>query len=78
MYRRVIEMFNPDNTIIAGIVMVAIGFVIELTLFEYFTDAWEWFDEDRRDLYKSAALIFSMVMLLAGIGSIITGVLFSL
>lgn len=71
-------MFNPDNTIIAGIVMVAIGFVIELTLFEYFTDAWEWFDEDRRDLYKSAALIFSMVMLLAGIGSIITGVLFSL
>jgi hypothetical protein len=71
-------MFNPDNTIIAGIVMVAIGFVIELTLFEYFTDAWEWFDEDRRDLYKSSALIFSMVMLLAGIGSIITGVLFSL
>jgi hypothetical protein len=71
-------MINPDNTIIAGIVMVAIGFVIELTLFEYFTDAWEWFDEDRRDLYKSAALIFSMVMLLAGIGSIITGVLFSL
>lgn len=71
-------MFNPDNTIIAGIVMVAIGFVIELTLFEYFTDAWEWFDEDRRDLYKSAALIFSMVMLLAGIGSIMTGVLFSL
>jgi hypothetical protein len=71
-------MFNPDNTIIAGIVMVAIGFVIELTLFEYFTDAWEWFDEDRRDLYKSAALIFSMVMFLAGIGSIMTGVLFSL
>ena len=71
-------MINPDNTIIAGIVMVAIGFVIELTLFEYFTDAWERFDEDRRDLYKSAALIFSMVMLLAGIGSIITGVLFSL
>jgi hypothetical protein len=71
-------MINPDNTIIAGIVMVAIGFVIELTLFEYFTDAWEWFDEDKRDLYKSAALIFSMVMLLAGIGSIITGVLFSL
>jgi hypothetical protein len=71
-------MINPDNTIIAGIVMVAIGFVIELTLFEYFTDAWEWFDEDRRDLYKSAALIFSMVMLLAGIGSIMTGVLFSL
>lgn len=71
-------MINPDNTIIAGIIMVAIGFVIELTLFEYFTDAWEWFDEDRRDLYKSAALIFSMVMLLAGIGSIITGVLFSL
>lgn len=71
-------MINPDNTIIAGIVMVAIGFVIELTLFEYFTDAWEWFDEDKRELYKSAALIFSMVMLLAGIGSIITGVLFSL
>lgn len=71
-------MINPDNTIIAGIVMVAIGFVIELTLFEYFTDAWEWFDEDKRDLYKSAALIFSMIMLLAGIGSIITGVLFSL
>lgn len=71
-------MINPDNTIIAGIVMVAIGFVIELTLFEYFTDAWEWFDEDRRDLYKSAALIFSMIMLLAGIGSIMTGVLFSL
>ena len=71
-------MINPDNTIIAGIVMVAIGFVIELTLFEYFTDAWEWFDEDKRDLYKSAALIFSMVMLLAGIGSIMTGVLFSL
>ena len=71
-------MINPDNTIIVGIVMVAIGFVIELTLFEYFTDAWEWFDEDRRDLYKSAALIFSMVMLLAGIGSIMTGVLFSL
>lgn len=71
-------MINPDNTIIAGIVMVAIGFVIELTLFEYFTDAWEWFDEDKRDLYKSSALIFSMVMLLAGIGSIITGVLFSL
>jgi hypothetical protein len=71
-------MINPDNTIIAGIIMVAIGFVIELTLFEYFTDAWEWFDEDKRDLYKSAALIFSMVMLLAGIGSIITGVLFSL
>lgn len=71
-------MINPDNTIIAGIVMVAIGFVIELTLFEYFTDAWEWFDEDRRDLYKSAALIFSMVMILAGIGSIMTGVLFSL
>ena len=71
-------MINPDNTIIAGIVMVAIGFVIELTLFEYFTDAWEWFDEDRRDLYKSSALIFSMVMLLAGIGSIMTGVLFSL
>ena len=71
-------MINPDNTIIAGIVIVAIGFVIELTLFEYFTDAWEWFDEDRRDLYKSAALIFSMVMLLAGIGSIMTGVLFSL
>lgn len=71
-------MINPDNTIIAGIIMVAIGFVIELTLFEYFTDAWEWFDEDRRDLYKSAALIFSMVMLLAGIGSIMTGVLFSL
>lgn len=71
-------MINPDNTIIAGIVMLAIGFVIELTLFEYFTDAWEWFDEDKRDLYKSAALIFSMVMLLAGIGSIITGVLFSL
>lgn len=71
-------MINPDNTIIAGIIMVAIGFVIELTLFEYFTDAWEWFDEDRRDLYKSAALIFSMIMLLAGIGSIITGVLFSL
>lgn len=71
-------MINPDNTIIAGIVMVAIGFVIELTLFEYFTDAWEWFDEDKRDLYKSSALIFSMVMLLAGIGSIMTGVLFSL
>lgn len=71
-------MINPDNTIIAGIIMVAIGFVIELTLFEYFTDAWEWFDEDKRDLYKSAALIFSMVMLLAGIGSIMTGVLFSL
>ena len=71
-------MINPDNTIIAGIIMVAIGFVIELTLFEYFTDAWEWFDEDKRDLYKSSALIFSMVMLLAGIGSIITGVLFSL
>ena len=71
-------MINPDNTIIAGIVMLAIGFVIELTLFEYFTDAWEWFDEDKRELYKSAALIFSMVMLLAGIGSIITGVLFSL
>lgn len=71
-------MFNPDNTIIAGMVMLSIGFVIELTLFEYFTDAWEWFDEDRRDLYKSAALIFSMVMLLAGIGSIMTGVLFSL
>jgi hypothetical protein len=71
-------MINPDNTIIAGIVMLAIGFVIELTLFEYFTDAWDWFDEDRRDLYKSAALIFSMIMLLAGIGSIITGVLFSL
>lgn len=71
-------MINPDNTIIAGIVMLAIGFVIELTLFEYFTDAWEWFDEDKRDLYKSAALIFSMVMLLAGIGSIMTGVLFSL
>lgn len=71
-------MINPDNTIIAGIVMLAIGFVIELTLFEYFTDAWEWFDEDRRDLYKSAALIFSMVMLLAGVGSIMTGVLFSL
>lgn len=71
-------MINPDNTIIAGIVMVAIGFVIELTLFEYFTDAWEWFDEDKRDFYKSAALIFSMVMLLAGIGSIMTGVLFSL
>lgn len=71
-------MINPDNTIIAGIVMVAIGFVIELTLFEYFTDAWDWFDEDRRDLYKSAALIFSMIMLLAGIGSIMTGVLFSL
>lgn len=71
-------MINPDNTIIAGIVMVAIGFVIELTLFEYFTDAWEWFDEDKRELYKSAALIFSMVMLLAGIGSIMTGVLFSL
>ena len=32
-------MINPDNTIIAGIVMLAIGFVIELTLFEYFTDA---------------------------------------
>lgn len=71
-------MINPDNTIIAGIVMLAIGFVIELTLFEYFTDAWEWFDEDKRDLYKSAALIFSMVMLLAGVGSIMTGVLFSL
>ena len=71
-------MINPDNTIIAGIVMVAIGFVIELTLFEYFTDAWEWFDEDKRDLYKSSALIFSMVMLLAGIGSIMAGVLFSL
>lgn len=71
-------MINPDNTIIAGIVMLAIGFVIELTLFEYFTDAWEWFDEDKRDLYKSSALIFSMIMLLAGIGSIITGVLFSL
>ena len=71
-------MINPDNTIIAGIVMLAIGFVIELTLFEYFTDAWDWFDEDRRDLYKSAALIFSMVMLLAGVGSIMTGVLFSL
>lgn len=71
-------MINPDNTIIAGIVMLAMGFVIELTLFEYFTDVWEWFDEDRRDLYKSFALIFSMVMLLAGIGSIITGVLFSL
>lgn len=71
-------MISPDNTIIAGIVMVAIGFVIELTLFEYFTDAWEWFDEDKRDLYKSSALIFSMVMLLAGIGSIMTGVLFSL
>ena len=71
-------MINPDNTIIAGIVMLAIGFVIELTLFEYFTDAWEWFDEDKRELYKSAALIFSMVMLLAGIGSIMTGVLFSL
>lgn len=71
-------MINPDNTIIAGIVMLAIGFVIELTLFEYFTDAWEWFDEDKRELYKSGALIFSMVMLLAGIGSIITGVLFSL
>ena len=71
-------MINPDNTIIAGIVMLAIGFVIELTLFEYFTDAWEWFDEDKRDLYKSAALIFSMVMLLAGIGSIMTGVLSSL
>lgn len=71
-------MINPDNTIIAGIVMLAIGFVIELTLFEYFTDAWEWFDEDKRDLYKSAALIFSMVMLLAGIGSIMIGVLFSL
>lgn len=71
-------MINPDNTIIAGIVMLAIGFVIELTLFEYFTDAWDWFDEDRRELYKSAALIFSMVMLLAGIGSIMTGVLFSL
>lgn len=71
-------MINPDNTIIAGIVMVAIGFVIELTLFEYFTDAWEWFDEDKRELYKSAALIFSMVMLLAGIGSIMAGVLFSL
>lgn len=71
-------MINPDNTIIAGIVMVAIGFVIELTLFEYFTDAWEWFDEDKRDLYKSAALIFSIVMLLAGIGSIMAGVLFSL
>lgn len=71
-------MINPDNTIIAGIVMLAIGFVIELTLFEYFTDAWEWFDEDKRDLYKSAALIFSMVMLLAGVGSIMAGVLFSL
>ena len=71
-------MINPDNTIIAGIVMLAIGFVIELTLFEYFTDAWEWFDEDKRDLYKSAAIIFSMVMLLAGVGSIMTGVLFSL
>lgn len=71
-------MINPDNTIIAGIVMLAIGFVIELTLFEYFTDAWEWFDEDKRELYKSAALIFSMVMLLAGIGSIMAGVLFSL
>lgn len=71
-------MINPDNTIIAGIVMLAIGFVIELTLFEYFTDAWEWFDEDKRELYKSAALIFSMVMLLAGVGSIMTGVLFSL
>ena len=71
-------MINPDNTIIAGIIMVAIGFVIELTLFEYFTDIWEWFDEDKRELFKSAALIFSMVMLLAGIGSIMTGVLFSL
>ena len=71
-------MINPDNTIIAGIVMLSIGFVIELTLFEYFTDIWEWVDDDKLDLYKSAALIFSMVMLLAGIGSIITGVLFSL
>ena len=71
-------MINPDNTIIAGIVMLSIGFVIELTLFEYFTDIWEWVDDDKLDLYKSATLIFSMVMLLAGIGSIITGVLFSL
>ena len=71
-------MINPDNTIIAGIVMLSIGFVIELTLFEYFTDIWEWVDDDRRDLYKSSALIFSMIMLLAGIGSIITGILFSL
>lgn len=71
-------MFNPDNTIIAGMVMLSIGFVIELTLFEYFTDIWDWFDEDKRELYKSAALVFSMVMLLAGIGSIITGVLFSI
>lgn len=71
-------MINPDNTIIAGIVMLSIGFVIELTLFEYFTDIWEWVDDDKLDLYKSTALIFSMIMLLAGIGSIITGVLFSL
>lgn len=71
-------MFNPDNTIIAGMVMLSIGFVIELTLFEYFTDVWEWFDEDKRELYKSSALIFSMVMLFAGIGSIMTGVLFSI
>lgn len=71
-------MLNPDNTIIAGMVMLSIGFVIELTLFEYFTDIWEWVDDDKLDLYKSSTLLFSLVMLLAGVGFIIAGVLASL
>lgn len=69
---------NPDYIVIIGVILLAIGLTIEVTLFEYFTDLWKMLDKNKIDTYKTAALIVSLSSLLSGVSFIIIGILTSL